>query len=68
MKNVLITSEYFGKFSSEAREVLVDAGFNVIDNPYGHQFLTPEQIIPFIKYTADVLTKNMTEAQKDMED
>ena len=48
MKNVLITSEYFGKFSTDARDILVDAGLNVIDNPYGHQFLTPEQIIPYI--------------------
>ena len=34
----------------------------------GPNRMSYEQIIPFIKYTADVLTVNMTEAQKDMED
>lgn len=45
MANILITSEYFCKFSSEARKMLIDAGHKVIDNPYGHSFLNPEQII-----------------------
>lgn len=48
MAKVLITSEYFGKFSPKARDLLVQAGLTVIDNPYGHAFLTPEQIIPHI--------------------
>lgn len=29
MKNVLITSEYFGKYSEEGRKILTDAGFHV---------------------------------------
>lgn len=49
MANVLITSEYFCKFDKKAREMLVEAGHNVIDNPYGHKFLTPEEIIPYAK-------------------
>lgn len=48
MATVLITSEFFGKFSDEAKKMLISAGHRVIDNPYGHQFLTPEKIIPYI--------------------
>lgn len=48
MAQVLITSEFFGKFSGEAKEKLLNAGLEVLDNPYGHAFLTPEQIIPHI--------------------
>ena len=40
MYNVLITSEYFGKFSGEAKQLLLANGFSVTDNPYGHKFLT----------------------------
>ena len=49
MANVLITSEYFCKFDQKARQMLIDAGHNVIDNPYGHKFLTPEEIIPYVE-------------------
>lgn len=48
MAVVLITSEYFGKFSDEGRALLIEAGFKVIDNPYGHKFLSEEEIIAHI--------------------
>lgn len=44
MADVLITSEFFGKFSDEGRRRLTQAGHRVIDNPYGHKFLSPEEI------------------------
>ena len=47
MSDTLISSEYFGKFSPEARELLCKAGPHVIDNPYGHKALTPEEILPY---------------------
>lgn len=47
MANVLITSEYFGKFDLTAREMLIRAGHAVTDNPYGHKFLSSEEIIPY---------------------
>ena len=67
MAKVLITSEYFCKFDSYAKQMLLEKGHEVIDNPYGHQFLTPEEIIPFIgeadaviadleKYTEEVIS------------
>lgn len=45
MYNVLITSEYFGKFSDEGKKVLLDNGLRVTDNPYGHKFLSSEEVI-----------------------
>ena len=59
MAKVLITSEYFGKFSPKARDLLVQAGLTVIDNPYGHAFLTPEQIIPHIGEADAVIWKRL---------
>ena len=49
MATVLITSEFFGKFDDAARKMLVNAGHKVIDNPYGHKFLSPEEIIPYAR-------------------
>lgn len=54
MAKVLITSEYFCKFADKARKILTDAGHTVIDNPYGHTFLSPEMIIPYVE-EADAL-------------
>lgn len=48
MANVLITSEYFGRYADTARALLLAAGHTVVDNPYGHKFLTAEEIIPHI--------------------
>lgn len=45
MATVLITSEFFGKFSDEGIKVLTDAGLMVKD-PFGHKFLSPEDILP----------------------
>ena len=45
MATVLITSEFFGKFSDEGIKVLTDAGLTVKD-PFGHKFLSPEDILP----------------------
>lgn len=44
MKNVLITSEFFGKFSDAGYKILEEAGLNVVD-PYGHKFLQEEDIL-----------------------
>src|SRR5690554_3794808 len=47
MAKVLITSEFFGKFEHTAKEFLLAAGHTVIDNPYGHKFLSSNDIIPY---------------------
>lgn len=65
MKNVLITSECFGMYSPAGRKVLTDAGLNVIDNPYGHTFLSPEQIIPHIK-EADAIICDLEKITKEV--
>ncbi|MFZ5595840.1 MAG: phosphoglycerate dehydrogenase [Bacillota bacterium] len=44
---VLITSEYFQRYSDAGKEILVCAGFDVMDNPY-RRLLTEEDIIPLI--------------------
>ncbi len=49
MAKVLITSEYFSAFSNEGKQILVEAGHDVIDNPFGHKNLTAEEIIPIIQ-------------------
>lgn len=67
MYNVLITSEYFGKFSGEAKQLLLDNGFSVTDNPYGHKFLTPEEIIPYAK-CADALICDLEKITKKVID
>lgn len=48
MANILITSQFFGKYSTKAKELLIEAGHKVTDNPYGHKFLYEEDIIPHI--------------------
>jgi phosphoglycerate dehydrogenase-like enzyme len=48
MATVCITSEYFGKFSGRGREILVEAGHEVVDNPFGHRFLTTPDILSFV--------------------
>lgn len=55
MKNVLITSEYFGKFSNAGRKLLTEAGLNVIDNPYGHKRLKKDEIIPYVENASAVI-------------
>lgn len=67
MYNVLITSEYFGKFSGEAKQLLLANGFSVTDNPYGHKFLTPEEIIPYAKH-ADALICDLEKITKEVID
>lgn len=67
MYNVLITSEYFGKFSGEAKKRLLQNGFNVMDNPYGHKFLTPEEIIPYAG-NADALICDLEKITKEVID
>ena len=67
MYNVLITSEYFGKFSNEAKQLLENSGFSVTDNPYGHKFLTPEEIIPYAKY-ADAFICDLEKITKEVID
>ncbi len=67
MYNVLITSEYFGKFSNEAKQLLEENGFSVTDNPYGHKFLTPEEIIPYAK-CADAFICDLEKITKEVID
>ncbi len=49
MAKVFITSEFFGKFSDQGISVLKEAGLEILD-PYGHKFLSPEDIV---KYSAE---------------
>ena len=67
MSDILITSEYFGKFSPEARELLCKAGHHVIDNPYGHKALTPEEILPYAA-KADAMICDLENINKDVID
>lgn len=63
MAKVLITSEFFCKFANDAKKILLEAGHNVIDNPYGHKFLTPEEIIPHIR-NADAIICDLEKINK----
>lgn len=45
MAKILITSEYFGKFDQAGIKLLQDAGHDVFD-PFGHRFLSSEDILP----------------------
>lgn len=67
MANVLITSEYFGKFDMTAREMLMKAGHIVIDNPYGHKFLSSEEIIPYAE-NADAFICDLEKITSDVID
>lgn len=67
MANILITSEFFCKFTNEAKEILLQAGHNVIDNPYGHKFLLPEEIIPYIA-EADAIICDLEKINKEVID
>ncbi|GAA0181124.1 phosphoglycerate dehydrogenase [Clostridium sediminicola] len=46
-KKIVITSEFFGKFSDEGEKILLEAGFEVIGNPY-KKFLNEEEVISII--------------------
>ncbi len=67
MSKVLITSEFFGKFSGEAKALLLAAGLTVTDNPYGHAFLSPEQIIRHIG-DADAIICDLEKITKEVID
>lgn len=67
MANVLITSEFFEKFSPEGKRVLEQAGHRVIDNPYGHAFLTPDKIIPVVS-EAEALICDLEQITKEVMD
>ena len=67
MANVLITSEYFGRFSDAGKKVLTDAGFTVLDNPYGHKFLNPTLILPYVS-TADALICDLEKITQEVMD
>lgn len=45
---VLITSNSFGKFSYKPKEYLVNAGFEIIENPY-NRMMTENEVITYIK-------------------
>lgn len=47
MPKILITSEYFQKYSDEGKNILLNSGFQVIDNPLG-RFLQEDDIISCI--------------------
>lgn len=65
MAVVLITSEYFGRYDDTARQMLADAGHTVTDNPYGHKFLSSEEIIPYIK-DADAIICDLEKINADV--
>ena len=67
MANILITSEYFAAFSQEGKQVLEQAGHRVIDNPYGHTFLTPDKILPHV-HEADALVCDLEHITKEVID
>ncbi len=67
MAHVLVTSEYFGKFDTTAREMLINAGHIVIDNPYGHKFLSSEEIIPHAE-KAEALICDLEKITKEVID
>ena len=67
MSNIFITSEYFSKFSPKGKELLEKAGHRVIDNPYGHKFLSPEEIIPYVK-EADALICDLEKINRQVID
>ncbi|MDD4833253.1 MAG: phosphoglycerate dehydrogenase [Lutispora sp.] len=46
-KKVIITSEFFGRYSNEAEKILKSNGFEVIPNPYD-KFLNEDEIISII--------------------
>lgn len=46
-KKIVITSEFFGRFSQEGERLLKEAGFEVIPNPY-KKALTEEEVISII--------------------
>lgn len=46
-KKIVITSEFFGRFSDEGEKILLDAGFEVIVNPY-KKFLNEDEVISII--------------------
>lgn len=46
-KKVVITSEFFGKFSNEGERILREAGFEVVPNPY-NKSLTEDEVISII--------------------
>lgn len=65
MAKILITSEFFCKFDSLARDILTNAGHTVIDNPYGHKFLSPEEIIRY-SHDADAFICDLEKINKDV--
>ena len=67
MAKILVTSEYFCKFCGKAKQMLIDAGHTVVDNPYGHTFLTPDKIIPHIG-DADAIICDLEKINKDVLD
>ncbi len=46
-KKVVITSEFFGRFSDQAEKILIEAGFEVIPNPY-KKALNEEEVISIV--------------------
>lgn len=67
MSDVVITSEFFGKFSSAGKEILEKAGHRVIDNPYGHTFLTQEKL-PTVVKDADALICDLESISREVID
>ncbi|MBN2899249.1 MAG: phosphoglycerate dehydrogenase [Clostridia bacterium] len=46
-KRIVITSEFFGRFSDEGEKILRENGFEVINNPY-NKFLNEDEVISMI--------------------
>lgn len=66
-KKVAITSEYFGKFSNEAFNVLKDNGFEVIENKYD-KFLDKEEEIISLSKEANAIICDLEEISQNVID
>ncbi len=66
MATVCITSEFFGKFSGRGREILVEAGHAVVDNPFGRFLATPD-ILSFVG-PAQALVCDLEKISKEVMD
>lgn len=64
MGKVFITSEFFGKFSDAGIKILEEAGHTLI-NPYGHKFLTGQEIIKYSE-EADAFICDMEKIDRDV--
>lgn len=66
MTKVVITSEFFGKFSDEGERILKEAGFEVVPNPYNKD-LNEEEVISIIEEADAIICDLEPITQKAMD-